>query len=140
VQKQELKKQKQNKGVNMERDPIMESGDFKEFKVSTAEVNITFTTSELSLGYGAIHAPKTSFEFATERKEAMTHHFVYVDPKTPSDCIDGRHTLFLLDQSPVESPRASVAGGAGLTGYASAKLTDYLTVDQETIDDEFNGL
>jgi len=121
----------------MERDPVMELGDFKEFKVPTEEINITFTENELSLGYGAINAPKMSFEFATERAEAMTHHFVYVDPKTPSDCIDGRHTLFLLDQSLVESPRASVAGGAGLTGYASAKLTHYFAVDQATIDAEF---
>jgi hypothetical protein len=112
----------------------------QEFKVSTAEVNITFTTSELSLGYGAIHAPKTSFEFATERKEAMTHHFVYVDPSNPSDCIDGRHTMFLLDKSPVESPRASVAGGAALTGYAAAKLTSYLHGDQAKLDEEFDTI
>lgn len=109
-------------------------------RVPTESVDVTFTETPLGLGYGAIHAPETTQAEAQERARNMTEFFVEVDPNEPSDCIDGRHALKLLDGSPYESPRAGTAGGASVTGYAAAELTRYFGESEMTIKEKFDSI
>lgn len=124
----------------MESLPAMDTKLNPEIKIPIEQISINYTETPLGLGYGSINAPETSTEEAEMRANNLKEHFVLVDKKSPSDCIDGRYALRLLDGSSLEAPRPGVAGGAGVTGFASAELTRYFGENNLAVQDKFSRI
>lgn len=124
----------------METNTTMDTVLNPEIKIPSEQIEISFTESNLGLGYGSINAPEVTQEEASKRAENMRDFFVEVMPDAPSDCIDGRRSLTLSDGSKVESARPGVAGGAGVTGYAAAELTSYFGESVNDVHDKFEKI
>jgi hypothetical protein len=87
-------------------------------------LDITFS-EPIGSGYGDIHAPEISVDQASSLAENMRGYFETVPEGTPGGCIDGRHSVELLNNEQLVEPRPGVAGGAGVTAMGMAELEGY---------------
>lgn len=90
-------------------------------------VNIA-VVGKIGVGYGKINGGDLEAAHSGELADAAKEHIVDVDPSAPGCCIDGRTCVHTMSGSET-SPRAAVAGGPLVTGYAGAELVGWFGDD-----------